>query len=85
MNTVFTIGIFLCFFLQFLLLTKKQASTSDRILAVWMFVIGLHLFSYYLYYLGFWEKYPHMSGIHHPFPLLHGPFLYLYVLFSMKS
>ena len=85
MNTVFTIGIFLCFFLQFLLLSKKQASTSDRILAVWMFVIGLHLFSYYLYYLGYWEKYPHMSGIHHPFPLLHGPFLYLYVLFSMKS
>jgi AraC-like DNA-binding protein len=85
MNAVFTIGIFLCFFLQFLLLSKKQASTSDRILAVWMFVIGLHLFSYYLYYLGYWEKYPHMSGIHHPFPLLHGPFLYLYVLFSMKS
>lgn len=85
MNTVFTIGIFLCFFLQFLLLSKKQASTSDRILAVWMFFIGLHLFSYYLYYLGYWEKYPHLSGIHHPFPLLHGPFLYLYVLFSLKS
>jgi len=85
MNAIFTIGIFLCFFLQFLLLSKKQASTSDRILTVWMFFIGLHLFSYYLYYLGYWEKYPHMSGIHHPFPLLHGPFLYLYVLFSLKS
>ncbi len=85
MNTVFTIGIFLCFFLQFLLLLKKQASTSDRILAVWMFVFGLHLFSYYLYSLGYWEKYPHLSGIHHPFPLLHGPFLFLYVLFSVRS
>ncbi|MBP3191851.1 AraC family transcriptional regulator [Natronogracilivirga saccharolytica] len=85
MNTVFTIGIFLCFFLQFLLLSKKQASISDRILGVWMFFIGLHLFSYYLYYLGYWDRYPHLSGIHHPFPLLHGPFLYLYVLFSLKS
>jgi len=85
MNTVFTIGIFLCFFLQFLLLSKKQASTSDRILAVWMFVFGLHIFSYYLHWLGYWEIYPHLSGIHHPFPLLHGPFLYLYVLFSIRS
>jgi AraC-like DNA-binding protein len=84
MDTVFTIGIFLCFFLQFLLLSKKQASTSDKILAVWMFVFGLHLFSYYLYSLGYWDRYPHLSGVHHPFPLLHGPFLYLYILFSVR-
>jgi len=85
MNTVFTIGIFLSFFLQFLLLTKKKATISDRILALWMFVFGLHIFSYYIHWLGYWETYPHLSGIHHPFPLLHGPFLYLYVLFSVKS
>lgn len=85
MDTVFTIGIFLSFFLQFLLLSKKKASTSDRILAIWMFVFGLHLFSYYLHSLGYWDTYPHLSGIHHPFPLLHGPFLYLYVLFSVRS
>lgn len=85
MNTVFTIGIFLSFFLQFLLFSKKKASISDRILALWMFVFGLHIFSYYLHWLGYWEIYPHLSGIHHPFPLLHGPFLYLYVLFSVKS
>lgn len=85
MNTVFTIGIFLCFFLQFLLITKKQSSTSDKILAVWMFLFGMHLFSFYLHYLDYWEVYPHLSGLHHPFPLLHGPFLYLYVLFSIRS
>lgn len=85
MNSVFTIGIFLCFFLQFLLLMKKKATTSDRILAVWMFVFGIHLFSFYLHWLGFWEIYPHLSGIHHPFPLLHGPFLYLYILCSLQS
>lgn len=84
MNAIFTIGIFLCFFLQFLLLSKKKASTSDRILAVWMFVFGLHIFSYYLHWLNYWDIYPHLSGIHHPFPLLHGPFLYLYILFSVR-
>ncbi len=66
-------------------MSKREASTPDKILAVWMFVFGLHLFSYYLHYLGYWEVYPHLSGLHHPFPLLHGPFLYLYVLFSIRS
>ncbi len=85
MNAIFTIGIFLCFFLQFLLIAKKEVSTSDKILAVWMFLFGLHLFSFYLHYLGYWDIYPHLSGLHHPFPLLHGPFLYLYILFSIRS
>lgn len=84
MGTIFTIGIFLCFFLQFLLLSKKNKSIPDKILAVWMFIFGLHLFSYYIYYLGYWDIYPHLVGIHLPFPLLHGPMLYLYVLFSLR-
>jgi AraC-like DNA-binding protein len=67
-----------------LLITKKGAATSDRILAVWMFLFGMHFFSYYLHYLDYWDIYPHLSGVHHPFPLLHGPFLYLYVLFSIR-
>jgi AraC-like DNA-binding protein len=85
MNALFTIGIFLCFFLQFLLLTKKKPSATDKLLGIWMFVLGLHMFSYYLHWLGYWEVYPHLSGIHHPLPLLHGPFLYLYVLFSLRE
>jgi len=84
MDTVFTIGIFLSFFLQFLLLSKPDKSLSDKILAVWMFIIGVHLFSYYINLLGYWELYPYLSGIHHPLPLLHGPMLYLYVHFSIK-
>ena len=85
MNFLFVIGIFLAFFLQFLLLTKKNKSLSDKILAVWMFFIGAHLFSYYIYNLGYWEKYPHLIGIHHPIPLVHGPLLYLYTLFSLRK
>lgn len=85
MDVIFIIGIFLSFFLQFLLLSKKNASKSDRILAVWMFIFGIHLFSFYIYSLGYWDRYPHLVGITLPFPLLHGPMLYLYVLFSVRS
>jgi AraC-like DNA-binding protein len=85
MNNIFVVGIFLAFFLQFLLLKKKNRILPDVILATWMFFIGLHLFSFYIHHLGYWEKYPHLSGIHHPFPLLHGPFLYLYVVFSLRT
>ena len=85
MNTLFIIGIFFSFFLQFLLFSKKGKALSDKILGIWMFVIGIHLFSYYIYNLGFWEKYPHLTGITHPIPLLHGPLLYLYVVFSLRS
>jgi AraC-like DNA-binding protein len=85
MNTIFVIGIFFCFFLCFLLLSKRHKSLSDKTLAIWMLVIGLHLLSYYTYSLGFWDKYPHLVGITHPFPLLHGPLLFLYVAFSLRK
>lgn len=85
MNTIFTIGIFLSLFLAVLLLTKRNKTLSDMVLSVWMFVISIHLMSYNLYYLGYWKVYPHLVGLTHPFPLLHGPFLYLYVVFSLRS
>ncbi|WP_320051691.1 helix-turn-helix domain-containing protein [uncultured Acetobacteroides sp.] len=85
MNNLFVIGIFLAFFLQFLLFTKKNKTLSDKILCIWMFVIGIHLFSYYLYELGFWDRYPHLVGATLPVPLLHGPLLYLYVAFAFRK
>lgn len=84
MSTVFTIGIFLCFFLQFLLLSKPEKSKADHILAVWMFIFGIHLFSYFLHSMGYWQTYPALSGLHHPLPLLHGPMLYLYIRFTLR-
>ena len=85
MGNLFVIGIFLTFFLQFLILGKKNKTLPDKILAVWMFFIGLHMFSYYLYSLGYWQKYPHLIGITHPFPLIHGPLLFLYVVYSLRG
>ncbi|GIM51977.1 transcriptional regulator [Capnocytophaga cynodegmi] len=85
MNTIFTIGIFLSSFLSILLFTKKGKTLSDNILGTWLIFISVHLLSYYMYYLGYWQKYPHLVGITHPFPLLYAPFLYLYVVFSLRA
>jgi len=85
MDAIFISGIFMSFFIAFLLLTKRHKTLSDRILAIWVAVIGTHLLSYYLYSLGYWDRYPHMTGVTAPFPLLHGPLLYLYTLSSLRS
>lgn len=85
MNTIFTIGIFLSYFLSLLIATKKNKNLSDILLAIWMFIIGIHLTSYYIYSLGYWEKYPHLIGITVPVPLLHGPMLFLYTLYSLRN
>jgi AraC-like DNA-binding protein len=84
MDAIFTSGIFMSFFIA-LLFTKRNKALTDHILAVWVVLIGLHLLSYYLYHLGFWEKYPHMVGITAPFPLIHGPMLYIYTLYSLRN
>lgn len=85
MDALFISGIFMSFFISFLLLTKKHKALSDRILAIWVTIIGLHLLNYYINQLGYWEKYPHLVGVAAPFPLLHGPLLYLYTLYSLRS
>ena len=84
MNTVFIIGIFLSLFLSILALGKKQKSLPDIILAIWLFIIALHLTNYYLYSLDYWSRYPHLIGVMLPLPLFHGPMLYLYTLHSLR-
>jgi len=85
MGTVLNIGIVLSFFLSILLFSKRKKTLTDNILALWLMVIGIHLTSSFLYHQGYWEKYPNLIGITAPLPLLYGPFLYLYVLYSIKS
>jgi AraC-like DNA-binding protein len=85
MSTVFTIGIFLSIFLAALLLSKRNKAMSDNILAIFMGAIAIYMGNYYLKYLGYWETHPHLVGTTHPFPLLFGPLLYLYVEFSLRS
>lgn len=85
MTVVLNIGIILSFFLAILLFSKKDKSLTDNILSLWLAVIGIHLTGYFLNYKGYWDIYPHLIGITAPLPLLYGPFLYLYVLYSLKS
>lgn len=75
---IFIAGGTLAFFLEFLLLAKKNKTLSDKILTFWMFTLGIHLFLYYFQYSGLIFTYPHLLGIMVPFPLLHGPLLFLY-------
>jgi len=84
MTFVLNIGIVLSFFLGILLFMKKDKVLTDTILSIWLVVIGIHLTSSFIYFKGYWELYPHLIGITAPFPLLYGPFLYLYVLYSIK-
>ncbi len=85
MGAILISGISMSFFIVLLLLTKKDKSLTDRILAVWVGVIGIHLLGYYLNQMGYWETCPHLIGITAPFPLLHGPLLFLYTLYSLRS
>lgn len=85
MDTLFISGIFMSFFIVLLLLTKKNKALTDNILATWVSIIGIHLLGYYLFMQGYWQKYPHLIGTTIPFPLLHGPVLYLYTLYSLRK
>ena len=46
------IGVSFAFFLSLILATKKNKSQPDYILVFWLFISGLHLFSYYLFITG---------------------------------
>ncbi len=82
---VLNIGIVLSFFLGILLFLKKDKILTDTILSIWLVFIGIHLTGYFLYYQGYWEINPHLIGVTTPLPFLYGPFLYLYVSYSIKS
>ncbi|MGB3751119.1 MAG: helix-turn-helix domain-containing protein [Arcobacteraceae bacterium] len=85
MIIVLNIGIVLSFFFGILLFSKKDKILTDNILSIWLIVIGIHLTGYFLNYKGYWDMYPHLIGVTAPLPFLYGPFLYLYVLYSIKS
>ena len=85
MNTLFTIGIFLCFFLSVLLFTKRPQALSDKVLGIWLVCIGIYLLNYYLHYLGYWEKYPHLVGATHPFPLVFVAFVTVSVVYIVLA
>lgn len=71
-------GIAIALFLAFILLTKNNKTTADKVLFFWLLIIGFHLFLYYLFIENQYSKFPYLLGFHISLPLIHGPFLYLY-------
>lgn len=82
---IYLTGIIITFFLDFLLISKKNKSSADKILAAWLFVIGVHLTLFYGFFTEISYQFPFVLGIVIPFPLLHGPFLYLYTMFATNQ
>ena len=80
MEIIFIIGASQAFFLSVLAFNKKDKTDGDYVLAVWLFFIGIHLLDYYINKTGFSYEHPHLLGIGACFPLLQGPFLYVYTL-----
>lgn len=76
---IFVAGISIAVFFEFLLLGKRNKLLPDKLLAVWMFFIALHLTLFYLYQTGDIFAAPFLLGIDLPLPVVHGVFLYLYV------
>lgn len=71
-------GVILAFFLSFVLVTKKNKTTGDYILFAWLAFTGIHLSLFYIYITRPVPLWPLLTALGFPFPLAHGPFLYLY-------
>ncbi len=74
----YVIGISIAFFLSLIVLTKQEKTFADKLLGVWLSVIGSHLLLFYCNSVIQTFPFPHLLGLEIPMPFLHGPFLYLY-------
>lgn len=80
---VFYTGIGINFFLLLILLSKKGKNRADYILAAWLLVIGVHTLLFIFTLQPVTKDNIHLIlGLSAPFPLIHGPFLYLYTAAS---
>lgn len=66
-------------YLLLLFIGKPHKSIADKLLMVWQLIATLHLADLYWLISGNYRLYPHFLGWTAPFPLAHGPFLYLYI------
>ncbi|MBC9928935.1 AraC family transcriptional regulator [Chitinophaga qingshengii] len=78
---VYTGGVFISLFLFIILISKRQKSTADKILTAWFFFAVIHQLLIGWYAFNGMSDMPVLIGWELPFPFLHGPFLYLYILF----
>jgi len=74
-------GIFIAFFSSFLILGKSKKVTADYVLAIWFMIIGVHLIFFVLFRAEGYLHFPALIGFEIPFPFMHGPMLYVYILY----
>jgi len=79
MEVIYLIGIAEAVFLTLLIFSKKNKSDSDIVLAAWLLFIGIELLFYYFFYTQYDLAHPHLLGIGIYFPILQGPFMFVYV------
>lgn len=85
MEVIFLLGASQAFFLSFLGFSKKNKSKADFVLAFWLIIMGLQLLDHYFYSTGFSARYPHLLGMGILFPLIQGPFMFVYVLVMVNK
>lgn len=74
----FIFGIAVAFFLELLLLMKKDKSVADKTLGVWLFINIIHLSLFYSFSTEYTFKHPHLLGLDFALPMVQGVFLFLY-------
>ncbi len=79
MELAIIVGIIITFFLAFILFTKKDKNLADKILGIWLVVIGIHLFLFYDHVLSQNFQFPLLLGLQLPMPFLQWPFIYIYI------
>lgn len=77
---LYLIGIIITFFLSLLLVSKKNKSLADKILAAWLICTGIHLSLFYVFVSGYYNNFPYFLGLEIAMPMLQGPFLFLYTM-----
>jgi len=79
MTVILAIGAFQAFFFAVILMNRKPAFRANRILAIWLAIVCLHLVINYAEAIGYYKQVPQLIGLSSSFMLLYGPFLFLYV------
>jgi len=74
----FIFGIAVAFFLEMLLLMKKNKSIADKTLGVWLFINIIHLSIFYSFSTGYSFEHPHLLGLDFALPIVQGVLLFIY-------
>lgn len=75
----YVFGISIAFFLAIVLVTKKNRTSADTVLGVWLVLMGVHLSLYYTIWVANPIFSAHLLGLEIPLPILQNVMLYLYV------